>query len=63
MVFTIEPGVYIPGENIGIRIEDDYLVTEEGVQKLSKEIVSDPEEVEKVIAEAREYGKTGKVRD
>lgn len=34
-VFTIEPGIYIAEEEIGIRIEDDYLMTENGVECLS----------------------------
>ena len=49
-VITIEPGLYITSEAIGIRIEDDYLVTADGVEKLSKEIVSDPDEIECAIA-------------
>ena len=52
-VITIEPGIYIKGESIGVRIEDDYLVTKEGVEKLSKDIVSDPDEIERLIARAR----------
>ncbi len=56
-VFTIEPGVYIPAENVGIRIEDDYLVTEEGVEKLSRGIVSGAEDVERVIAGGRAGGR------
>lgn len=52
-VFTIEPGIYIPAENLGVRIEDDYLVTEHGLEKLSKDIPSDPDEIEKGIAQAR----------
>ncbi len=30
MVFTVEPGIYIPAENLGIRIEDDYVIQEKG---------------------------------
>ncbi len=49
-VFTIEPGLYIPGEEIGIRIEDDYLVTETGLRKLSANIASSPAEIEAWMA-------------
>ncbi len=34
-VFTIEPGLYTPEINAGIRLENDYLVTEDGVELLS----------------------------
>lgn len=34
MVVTIEPGIYVKEEGIGIRIEDDYLVTEDGCRRL-----------------------------
>jgi len=34
MVLTIEPWLYIPEDGIGIRIEDDYVITENGCQKL-----------------------------
>lgn len=30
MVFTVEPGIYIPAENLGIRIEDDYVIQAKG---------------------------------
>jgi Xaa-Pro aminopeptidase len=30
MVFTVEPGIYIPDENLGIRLEDDYVVQKTG---------------------------------
>jgi Xaa-Pro aminopeptidase len=52
-VFTIEPGIYIKSENLGVRIEDDYLMTEDGIEKLSKDIASDPDEIERRIADAR----------
>jgi Xaa-Pro aminopeptidase len=35
MVFTIEPGIYIPAEALGVRIEDDILVTPAGYENLS----------------------------
>jgi len=37
MIFTIEPGVYIPGK-LGVRIEDDILVTEDGCTVLSRSL-------------------------
>jgi len=52
-VFTIEPGIYISSENLGVRLEDDYLITEQGLEKLSKAIPSELDEVERLIAEAR----------
>jgi Xaa-Pro aminopeptidase len=48
-VFTIEPGIYIPDENLGVRIEDDYLVTEKGLVKLSAKIPSEPAEIERLM--------------
>lgn len=49
MVFTIEPGLYIPSEGIGIRIEDDYLVTERGVENLSRALPREPDAVERMV--------------
>ena len=46
-VFTIEPGLYIPTEGFGIRIEDDYLVTAAGVEKLSAAIPATLDQVER----------------
>ena len=53
MVFTIEPGVYIPEEKLGVRIEDDFLVTETGVKMLSARLPRSPDEVEAVMAQGR----------
>jgi len=51
MVFTIEPGIYIPEENIGVRIEDDFLVTADGkLVKMSAALPSKAEDVEKAMA-------------
>ena len=38
MVLTVEPGIYIPKEGIGIRIEDDVLITAAGLQVLSNKL-------------------------
>ncbi|MCM3737017.1 aminopeptidase P family protein [Bacillus cytotoxicus] len=46
MVITVEPGLYIEEEAIGIRIEDDILVTENGYENLSKDIFRTVEEIE-----------------
>jgi Xaa-Pro aminopeptidase len=46
MVLTVEPGVYIDAENLGIRIEDDILVTEKGPIVLSRKIPRSVEAIE-----------------
>src|SRR5271156_1009009 len=49
-VFTIEPGIYIPEENLGVRIEDDYWVDQDGkLIKLSAALPSKAEDVEKAM--------------
>ncbi len=49
MVITIEPGVYIPEENIGVRIEDTILVTSSGAKNLSGALPREPGEIEKRV--------------
>lgn len=49
MVFTVEPGLYIAEENIGIRIEDDILVTEDGYRNLSEDIIKTVEDIEEFM--------------
>ncbi|MCB2295845.1 aminopeptidase P family protein [Clostridium algoriphilum] len=46
MVLTNEPGLYIEEESIGIRIEDDLLITQYGCENLSKQIIKTVEEIE-----------------
>ena len=45
-LLTIEPGLYLPEENIGIRIEDDILLTKKGIKNLSSKIPKTVKEIE-----------------
>ena len=63
MCFTVEPGLYLAPDNqeipepyrgIGIRIEDDILITADGHQNLSGHIPSDPDEIEAIVGAATE---------
>lgn len=49
MVWTVEPGIYIEEESIGIRIEDDVLITSDGVQVLTKDMIKTVEDIEEFM--------------
>ena len=49
MVFTIEPGIYIEEENMGIRIENNYLITSNGNKDLMKKIPITVEDIEALM--------------
>jgi len=53
MVFTCEPGIYIPDENLGIRIENDILITAKGPVDLMAKIPVEVEEIEEMMAGKR----------
>jgi Xaa-Pro aminopeptidase len=49
MVFTVEPGIYIPEEGIGIRLENDVLITLNGVDDLMAKIPIEADEIEDLM--------------
>lgn len=49
MVFTVEPGIYIPEENLGIRLENNVLITSKGQMDLMKNIPLEAEEIEELM--------------
>jgi Xaa-Pro aminopeptidase len=51
MVITVEPGIYIPDENLGVRIEDVVLITEDGAEILTRRLPRTVEEIERRMAE------------
>jgi Xaa-Pro aminopeptidase len=58
MITTIEPGIYISSsmdvddkwKGIGVRIEDDILVTKDGNENLTSKVPSDPKEIESLMS-------------
>jgi Xaa-Pro aminopeptidase len=53
MVITLEPGIYIPEENLGVRIEDDVLITETGAKLLTARLPRTVAEIEALMEKAR----------
>ncbi len=56
MVITVEPGIYLPDRDIGVRIEDDVLVTRNGYRLLSRNIPRERKDVEAWVQKARNGG-------
>ncbi len=51
MVFAIEPALYYPEKNIGIRIEDTVLITANGCEVLTKDVPKEIDEIERLLAQ------------
>jgi Xaa-Pro aminopeptidase len=49
-VFTVEPGIYVPEEGFGIRLENNVLVTESGPLDLTAAIPVEADEIEALMA-------------
>lgn len=49
-IMTVEPGLYIPEEGIGVRLENDILVTEQGPVDLCSHVPMDADEIERLLA-------------
>ena len=49
MVLTSEPGIYIPEENLGIRLENDVLISKNGPVDLMDDIQIEAEEIEELM--------------
>lgn len=71
MVLTVEPGLYIPPDDksapakyrgIGIRIEDDVVVTKDGNLNLTSKVTKDPDEIEAIMRSAAPKSTQNKAR-
>ena len=49
MVITNEPGIYLPAEALGVRIENDFLVTEQGAENLSADLPTSINDIEEMM--------------
>jgi Xaa-Pro aminopeptidase len=52
-VLTVEPGIYIPKEGFGVRLENNILVTENGPVDLMADIAIEPDEIEALMAKRK----------
>ena len=52
-IITIEPGIYLRDEELGVRIEDIYWVIKDGIVCLSEGVPKKPEEIQKFMKESR----------
>jgi len=48
-VLTVEPGIYLPDEGFGVRLEDDIVVTEKGPVNLMAKVPVEPDEIEAIM--------------
>lgn len=56
-VMTVEPGIYIPAENLAVRLENDVLVTENGPVDLCSHVPIEPDEIERLMARSAGGGR------
>jgi Xaa-Pro aminopeptidase len=52
MVITNEPGIYLPQESLGVRIENDFLITEDGAENLSPDLPTSADDIERMMRSA-----------
>ena len=57
-IITIEPGIYLPDENFGVRIEDDILITKDGHEVLTRHIPKSVRAIEKAMADRGAFGES-----
>ena len=48
-MLTVEPGIYLPDEGFGVRLEDDIVVTEDGPVNLMAKVPIEADEIESIM--------------